>query len=101
VSKWGLYTKFTAHQGQRGELVDMLLRAASGMREAAGCELYVVNLPVDANDSVWVTEIWRDAAAHQESLSSKAAQDLIQQARPLIAGIEQIKLETLGGHGIS
>ncbi|MBY9079869.1 antibiotic biosynthesis monooxygenase [Paenibacillus sp. HN-1] len=100
MDKLSLYTKFTTHEGQRDTLAQMLLEAASGMEDVHGCVLYVVNLPENDASSVWVTEIWSDASAHQASLSLEESKRLIQKARPLIAGIEQTKLRPLGGKGI-
>jgi quinol monooxygenase YgiN len=100
MDKFGLYTKFTTHEGQRDSLVQILLEAASGMESVDGCDLYVVNIPDIDPNIVWVTEIWNDPSAHQASLSLDEAKVLIQKARPLIAGIEQIKLRPLGGKGI-
>lgn len=100
MSKFGLYTKFTTHDAQRDTLVDILLEAASGMEPVEGCDLYVVNIPDNEPNSVWVTEIWKDSLAHQASLALEGARELIQKAKPLITGIEQIKLSPLGGKGI-
>ena len=61
-------------------MVELLLEAAAGMASVAGCDLYVVNIPENDPNSVWVTEIWRDAAAHQASLSVDTAKVLIQRA---------------------
>ena len=65
-----------------------------------GCDLYVVNIPNDEPNGVWVTEIWRDSVAHEAWLSLDAAMALIQRARPLIVGVEQVKLRPVGGAGI-
>ncbi|MFP4979438.1 putative quinol monooxygenase [Paenibacillus sp. CN-4] len=100
MNKFGLYTKFTAHEGQRDTLAGLLLEAAKGMDAVPGCDLYVVNAADGDPNSVWVTELWNDPAAHQASLTLDGAKELIQQARPLIAGIEQIKLRPLGGKGM-
>lgn len=101
MDKFGTYTKFTAHEGRRESLVEILLQAADGMGSVEGCDLYVVNIPENDSNSVWVTEIWSDPSAHQASLLLEEAKALIQKARPLISGIEQIKLQPLsGGKGI-
>lgn len=100
MSKFALYTKFTTHEGQRDSLVEMLLEAASGMESVQGCDIYIVNIPDNEPDSVWVTEIWDDQSTHQASLSQDEAKVLIQKARPLITGVEQIKLHAVGGKGI-
>lgn len=99
MSKYGLYTKFTTQEGQRDTLVEMLLKAASAMESVEGCSLYIVNVPEDEANAVWVTEIWSDPLAHQTSLSLEESKALIQQAMPLIAGVEQRKLTALGGKG--
>lgn len=100
MNKFGLYTKFTAHEGRRDELAGMLLEAAQGMASVESCDVYAINIPDEDSTGVWVTEVWSDSSAHQASLSLEEAKSLIQKARPLIAGIEQIKLTTLGGKGI-
>jgi len=100
MNKLSLYTKFMTHEGQRDSLDQMLLEAANGMKSVDGCDLYVVNISDSDLKCVWVTEIWNDPLAHQTTLSSGEAKVLIQMARPLIAGIEQIKLHPLGGKGI-
>ncbi|NMP24837.1 putative quinol monooxygenase [Sulfobacillus harzensis] len=100
MSEFGLYTKFTAHDGQRDVLVQILLEAADSMALVDGCDLYVVNIPDDEPNGVWVTEIWRDSVAHDASLSLDTAMALIQRARPLIARVNQIKLRPVGGKGI-
>lgn len=100
MSKHGFFAKFTTHTGQRDTLAQILLEAAGQMQEVDGCELYLVNIAEDEPETIWVNEVWRDAAAHQASLALEATKTLIQQARPLIAGIESMKLLTLGGKGL-
>lgn len=100
MEKFGLYTKFIAQEGQRDSLAALLLEAANGIESVEGCDIYIVNIPDNDPTGIWVTEIWSDPAAHQASLKLEETQALIQQARPLIAGIEQIKLSALGGKGI-
>ncbi|MDF2669658.1 MAG: antibiotic biosynthesis monooxygenase [Paenibacillus sp.] len=100
MSKFGLYGKCIAQPGKRDELAQVLLEAASLMEAVEGCELYVVNITDEEPDAIWVTEVWVDQAAHQGSLTLESTKMLIQRGRPLIAGMEQIKLQTLGGKGI-
>ncbi|MCL6604597.1 MAG: antibiotic biosynthesis monooxygenase [Paenibacillus sp.] len=100
MNKFGLFTKFTTHEGQLESLVQMLLEAANGMEAIDSCDIYVVNISDSDPNCVWVTEIWSDPLAHQASLALEETKVLVQKARPLIAGIEQIKLNPLGGKGI-
>ncbi|MBW7455302.1 putative quinol monooxygenase [Paenibacillus sepulcri] len=100
MNQYGLYGKFTAQTGKRDELAKILLEAASQMDVIEDCLLYVINVTENKPETIWVTEVWTDAAAHQASLLGEEAQTLIALARPLIAGIEQIQLQTLGGKGV-
>lgn len=84
MSTFGLYTKFTTYEGQRDSLVEMLLEAANAMESVAGCILYVINIPDNETNAVWVTELWNDPSAHQASLTLPKSQVLIQKARPLL-----------------
>jgi quinol monooxygenase YgiN len=100
MSRFGIYGKFTAHAGKRDALVQALLEAAAGLQSFEGCEVYIINVSETEPDVVWVTEVWRDQAAHQASLAIPGTKDLIQRTRPLIAGIEQTKLVPVGGKGL-
>ncbi|KEO83703.1 putative quinol monooxygenase [Tumebacillus flagellatus] len=97
---YGMYVKFTTQAGTRDELVRLLVDAADSMNHVEGCQVYIVNVSETEPDTIWVTEVWRDAAAHADSLKLEATQSLIQQARPYIAGIEQIPLVPVGGKGL-
>ncbi|RIX53965.1 antibiotic biosynthesis monooxygenase [Paenibacillus nanensis] len=100
MSKFTMYGKMTAQPGKRDELVQILLQAAEGLTSNPGCELYIVNISEDNPDDIWVTELWRDAEAHADSLKDPGAMELIQKARPLIAGIEPVRLRPVGGKGL-
>ena len=100
MHEFGLYTKFTAREAQRDRLVSILLEAAESMKTVDGCELYVVNIADNDPEAVWVTEVWCDVAAHQDSLSLDTVQALILQAKSLLASVAQIRLRPVGGKGI-
>jgi quinol monooxygenase YgiN len=100
IHKFAMYGKLTAHPGQRDTVVQILLEAAELLESAEGCELYIVNVSDEDPDAVWVTELWRDAEAHAASLKNGNVLALIQRARPLIAGMEPVKLRPVGGKGI-
>ena len=53
----GRYVRMVALPGQGEALADGLLRVAEGMREAPGCQLYVVNRTPDEDDAVWVLSL--------------------------------------------
>jgi len=100
MSRFSMYGKLIAHPGQRDALAEILLEAAEQSKSNEDCLLYIVNVSEDDPNAVWVTELWKDAAAHAASLKDEAALALIQRARPLIAGAEPIKLRPLGGKGL-
>ncbi|WP_099156905.1 putative quinol monooxygenase [Virgibacillus ndiopensis] len=101
MSKFGLYGKFTAVEGKRDTLVEILVEASKSMEELNECELYVVSIDNHDPDAVYVYEVWNDEKAHQASLSLEATQTLIQHAKPIIAGTERIStLSPVGGKGI-
>ncbi|TDF98003.1 putative quinol monooxygenase [Paenibacillus piri] len=99
MSKFAMYAKFKAQPGQRDALARILLEAAEQCESEQGCELYIVNASDEDPDIIWVTELWSDAEAHAESLRNEDTVALIGRARPLIAGVEPIKLRPLGGKG--
>lgn len=102
LSKFGLYNKFTAVEGKRDALAEMLLEAAKSMEELDDCELYVVSLDDDKKDSIYVYEVWSGENAHRASLSMEASQTLIQKAKPIIAGVEKMNTSSpIGGKGIA
>ncbi|XKE79771.1 antibiotic biosynthesis monooxygenase [Oceanobacillus kapialis] len=102
MNKFGFYNKFTAVEGKRDALAEMLLEAATSMEELEDCALYVVSLDDANKDTVYVYEVWSDENAHRASLSLEASQILIQKAKPIIAGVEKINTSSsIGGKGIS
>lgn len=101
MSKFGIYVKFTAHEGKRDALVEALLEASTLMQRLQGCEIYIVNVSETEPNIVWVNEVWGNKRAHEESLNIEESKAIIQRAMPLIAGIEQIKVIPVGGKGIA
>ncbi|WP_169084378.1 putative quinol monooxygenase [Paenibacillus sp. PL91] len=100
MTKFTMYGKLIAQPGKREELAQMLLHAAEGLQSNPSCELYIVNVSEDDPDAIWVTELWKDADAHAASLKDEQTIALIQQARPLIAGVEPLRLKPIGGKGL-
>ena len=95
---YGLIGKINAVQGQRNELISILLE---GTQDMPGCLSYIVaHDPADPN-GIWITEVWQDHASHQASLSLPSVRQAIELGRPLIAGFgERYETNPLGGHGL-
>jgi quinol monooxygenase YgiN len=95
---YGLIGRMRAVEGKRAELAAILVQEDGSL---PGCLSYVVaEDPADA-DTLWVTEVWVDEAAHKASLTLPAVQAAIAKGRPLIAGFDsQVKTRVLGGIGL-
>jgi quinol monooxygenase YgiN len=97
----GRYVRMVAQEGRGGALADTLLRVADGMRDAPGCELYLINISADEADTVWVTEVWADEAASDQALSGDLGEVGIGDVLELLAGPpELVDLTPLGGAGL-
>jgi len=66
VSAYGMQGRLRAAPGRGRELAALVLEGAGG--GIAGCLLYVVGCPADDPDTVVITEVWTDQAAHDASL---------------------------------
>jgi quinol monooxygenase YgiN len=98
---YGMHGRIVAKPGRGDELAAILLEAAAGLEANPDCLLYVVSRSADDADSVWVTEAWRDRAAHGASLEDPAARELIGRARPIIASFaDRAELRPQGGKGL-
>ncbi len=78
--------KMTTQPENREELVKILASAAALMREAAGCQMYIVYKDAEDAAAVWVTELWDGKESHDASLTLQSVRDLIGQAAPLLTG---------------
>ncbi|MDD9205031.1 antibiotic biosynthesis monooxygenase, partial [Georgenia sp. 10Sc9-8] len=96
---YGLFGKLSALPGKRDELVGYLLQAARLLEQNSDCVHYIVSTS-DEPEAVWVSEVWTDEAAHDASLEPADIRALIQEARPLIAGMsDRTELRVHGGKG--
>ncbi|HEY2159796.1 MAG TPA: antibiotic biosynthesis monooxygenase [Solirubrobacteraceae bacterium] len=99
MSEVGRYAKATAKSGAGEALAGVLLRVAEMLRDAPGCELYIVNRSPTEPDTVWVTELWRSQEDMDAALKLESAQALMPEVMALVAGFERIDVEPLGGVG--
>jgi quinol monooxygenase YgiN len=72
--------------GKRDALVAHLTRRSS-VHSDIGCLVYEVGTNEDEPDTVFVIELWKDAAAHEASLALPEVRASIAQARPLLSGV--------------
>jgi quinol monooxygenase YgiN len=98
---YGRHGRIVAHPGKGDELAAILHEAAAALEADPDCRLFVVSRPLDDPDSIWVTEVWTDRAAHAASLEDERAQATIARGRPLIAGFaDQAEFRPEGGKGL-
>ncbi|MEW4370860.1 putative quinol monooxygenase [Paenibacillus sp. JQZ6Y-1] len=101
MNKFGLFGTFTVQEGQRDQMVTILLDAATSMESLPECEIYTVSIADNEPNAVYVYEVWRNQEAHQASLTLEATQTLIQRAKPIITGMKRIStLQPIGGKGL-
>lgn len=94
----GLIGSFKAAPGRRDELIALMTDGSAGM---PGCLSYVVAADVADLDTIWVTEVWTDQAAHAASLKLPQVQAVIAKAKPLIAGFgAHVITRPVGGVGL-
>ena len=67
------------------ELIALL---AGGTAAMPGCLAYIVSEDLKDADAIWITEIWKTKAYHDDSLKLPAVREAIAKGRPLIAGFE-------------
>lgn len=80
---YGLIVKINAAPNERDNLISILLEGTTDM---PGCISYVIAKDTGDENSLWITEVWKDQASHQASLSLPSVQAGIAKGRPLIAG---------------
>src|SRR5687768_819094 len=93
---YAMLGKLTATPGNGDSLAERLLRAAAQMEQAPGCLQYSIYR--GEGDDVWVTELWLHKEDHDASLELPGVRGFIQETMPLMAGMEQVKVEPLGGY---
>jgi quinol monooxygenase YgiN len=92
--------QFSAQPGRCDDLVNYLLPAATALERNSGCIHYIVSAS-DEPETKWVWEVWTNVAAHDPALEPEGVLSLIQEARPLIAGISgQTQLTAQGSKGL-
>ncbi|MHA6287521.1 putative quinol monooxygenase [Maricaulis sp. CAU 1757] len=95
---YGLIGKFTASEGQREALVDILLE---GMQDLPGCHSYIVARDPGDDVTLWITEVWESAEHHKAALELDSVREAIGKGRPMIAGMQRVaETAPAGGHGL-
>ncbi len=99
MSKYAMFGKLTAHPGKREELAKMMLESSETLKGMEGCIYYILHEAEENPDDLWITELWESQEAHAASLKNDKVLAVISRCRPLIAGIDGIKVRPIGGKG--
>jgi quinol monooxygenase YgiN len=96
---YGLIGKMMTVPGQRDAFVNLLLNGTTAM---PGCLSYVVAKDPTDENALWITEVWKDKASHEASLSLPGVKEAIAKGRPLIAGFgDRVITTPIGGVGLT
>lgn len=99
--RYGISGSMGTKPGQRDAVVALLLRDVEEMK-AVGCDLYVVSVSDEKQDTIFITEVWKSAAAHKASLQLPSVKAAIAEAMPMLSGeFEQVTYSVVGGLGLS
>lgn len=71
--------------GKRDEVIALLTRRSAEL-SAIGCLSYEVGVSEEQPDTVFVSELWTSAEAHQSSLELDSVRAAIAEAMPLLTG---------------
>jgi quinol monooxygenase YgiN len=92
----GFHATMTAQPGQGEALIELLLAAPSLTHP--DCVVFLVGRSAEHPDVVHVTEGWTTEAAHGAFFATAAAQALVAELQPLLAGESQYSDEVpVGG----
>lgn len=97
---FGMQVVMTAKPGKGIELSKIMLRASELVSSLEGCLIYIVQVSTDDGDKILITEVWSTQENHQSSLANQGIREIINEARPLIAGMEYHTAVPLGGKGL-
>lgn len=85
IELYGMIGKMKAQPGKRADLIALL---SAGTGDMPGCLAYLIAEDLKDADAIWITEIWKTKAYHDDSLKLPAVREAITKGRPLIAGFE-------------
>ena len=68
---FGVCGRMTAQPGRRDEVVDLIRESVRAGGDASGLIAYSVIATLEEPDTIWVTELWSDKAAHDTMTRSE------------------------------
>ncbi|MGV9664696.1 putative quinol monooxygenase [Nocardia niigatensis] len=83
---FSVFGRMTAHPGRRDELIDVLLSGFRAGGPDSGLLTYSINTAPDDPDTIWLTQLWIDKAAHDATTRSEPVAAISSRLPPLLAG---------------
>ncbi|HWF68269.1 MAG TPA: antibiotic biosynthesis monooxygenase [Mycobacterium sp.] len=81
---FGVCGKMTAQSGKRDEVVELIKESVRVGGDASGLVSYSVIATLDEPDTIWVTELWTDKAAHDTMTRSEPVRAVSQRLVALL-----------------
>jgi quinol monooxygenase YgiN len=100
AARYAWHGRFAAQAGQGNVLAEAVLALAQRMHSYDACLLYMVSQSPDDPDAVYVASAWTSRAVHDEIFAGEDVKALVSRAWALIADVEGIDLNPLGGKGL-
>jgi quinol monooxygenase YgiN len=86
TNMFGVCGRMTTQPGRRDEGVDLIREGARAGGNASGLIAYSVIATLEEPDTIWVTELWTDKAAHDTTTHSEPVRTVTQQIGALLTG---------------
>jgi quinol monooxygenase YgiN len=81
---FGVCGRMTVQPGVRDEVVDLIREAVRAGGDSSGLIAYSVIESLEEPDTIWVTELWTDKAAHDTTTRSEAVRKVTQRMLALL-----------------
>ncbi|MDQ2847836.1 MAG: antibiotic biosynthesis monooxygenase [Actinomycetota bacterium] len=85
TTMFAVYGSMTTQPGARDTVAELICKAARVGADAGGLISYSVNATLEEPDTMWVTELWTDKAAHDTTTHSEPVRRVTQQMLALLA----------------
>lgn len=82
---FSVYGRLTAHPGRRDELIALLHEGFRAGGDNSGLLTYSINTVPDEPDTMWMTQLWVNKAAHDATTRSAAVAAVSQRLPSLLA----------------
>lgn len=84
TNMFGVCGRMTVQPGGRDEVFDLIREAVRAGGDASGLIAYTVMDSLEEPDTIWVTELWVDKAAHDATTRSEAVRKVTKQMLALL-----------------